>query len=243
MKHTRVGSTVIAVWLAASSARAMEKTPEETPSVPALLPACDLTGFEAVGQVLEPPVAIPDHDPAGITFGPLTVPAGPGFISSIVLQARMQHTWVGDLRIRLGYDETCDATIDAQAIVLCRPRGVTATTPAPCGPGVGFGCSGDLSCANSYVFDDASPTPLGVESCPAAIPSGCYRPPVDGGVPLAVFTGRPKGGCWSLTVIDATSGDIGSVCEWIVWQDEQRTIGVAPAGWDRVKTLYRDAGR
>lgn len=218
--------TVLAILFAATAAHA-------TP--------CDLTTFKPLGQVFPQPVAIPDHDPNGILFGPIQSTAHPGeFISAIVLEVKLQHTWVGDLRIRLDYDVTCDGTPDASALVLCRPRGNMSVTPAPCGPGPGFGCSGDLTCQNTYRFDDASPTPLGIgASCSPTIPSGCYGTAVEGGSPLGAFYGLPKLGCWTLTVIDATSGDIGALCEWTVWEDKEPPVGIEAAPWGRVKSLYR----
>lgn len=43
----------------------------------------------------------------------------------------------------------------------------------------------------------------------------------------------------SLSVIDATSGDIGSICQWTVWEDKEPPIGVESVPWTRVKSLYR----
>jgi len=220
--------TIVAVLLTAAAAANAQPVP------------CDLTLSKPVGQSYPQPVAIPDHDPNGIVFGPIISDAHPlEVMSGIILEVKLQHTWVGDLRVRLAYDVNCDATPEAAAMVLCRPRGTTALTPAPCGTGTGFGCSGDLTCANTYRFDDASTTPLGVGACTPTIPSGCYGTAVDGGTPLSVFSGLPKLGCWTLTVIDAGSGDVGALCEWTVWENKQPPVGVEVAPWGRIKALYR----
>jgi hypothetical protein len=230
MEAAMLKTAVLVIALAAAAAPARSATPEP----------CNLETFKALTQAFPQPIPIPDQQPSGVTVGPILSNAHPGeLISDVVLEVKMNHTWVGDLRIRLDYDITCDGSPDAFAMVLCRPRGTTATTPSPCGPGIGFGCSGDLTCQNTYRFHDASPMPLGVGTCSATIASGCYGIPTDGGAPLSVFNGLPKSGCWFLTVIDASSGDIGSICEWTLWEDKTPPVGVSAVPWTRVKSLYR----
>jgi len=228
--------TFAVVALVATSAAAEIKVPNETPGDPGVAANCDLTGYKGETQTVG--VAIPDNNAAGITVGPIIVPADGSLIDDVVIDFNGSHTWVGDLIVAVGYDETCDGTVDAQAILMCRPRGTGTTTPAPCGTGTGFGCSGDFVTANTYLWDDTAAVGVAEGVCPTVIPGGCYRPNIDGGSPLSVFRNLRKGGCWYMAVVDNAGGDLGVINTWSVHIKNQGLIGVENVSWGNVKRLY-----
>jgi hypothetical protein len=201
--------------------------------------ACDVNGTKSEGIKYDPARAIPDGDANGIVLGPLSFPNDGKMIQRVVLEVIVGHTRVGDLTIKLGYDLTCNGSIDYSSTVVCRPRGTATTTPAPCGTGTGAGCAGDLSCGKFYRFGDDGASALAVGTCPGTLSSGCYKPPVDGGTPLTVFRDLPKTGCWYLTVIDPVTPNKGSVCEWTIYLENHLAVGVEASSWGNTKTLYR----
>jgi len=239
------GYTVVlsAIALMLPAAQALADKNESPPSTdPIEVTAnCDLTGYKSGEQVLQPPVAIPDNIPAGVTVGPIVIPADGSLINDVILEFQGAHTWVGDLVITLGYDENCDGQVDVSTRVLCRPRGTDATGNAPCGPGAGVGCSSNLVVANTYRFTDGVATVMAEGTCAGStvnIASGCYHPSIAGGGTFTVFSGRPKGGCWYMNVADFAGADIGTINRWVVYLLNSPTANSA-SSWGQVKTLYR----
>lgn len=228
---------VCCMALLATAAWAEEKVPAETDPIE-VQANCDLTGYKSY---FGPGGTIPDNVAAGATFGPIPTPSEPlgDLIADVIIDIKMDHTWVGDLIVTVGYDQGCDGAIDASAVLLCRPRGTGTTTPAPCGTGTGFGCSGNLSCTNVYLWDDAAAAPMAEGVCPTAIAGGCYLPATVGGSPLSVFENRIKDGCWYLNVADRAGADTGQVCEWSVHILNAPPIAVEQANWGGVKVLYQ----
>lgn len=206
---------------------------------PGALINCDLTGYKNVSQTFAPPATVPDADPNGGTFGPITLAADGSLIQDVVLSMNMAHTWVGDLVIDLIYDLDCDpATANVSTRVLCRPRGTAAGPPTPCGTTVTAGCAGNLVAGSLYQWTDGIATPMAEGVCPTNIPAGCFHNSTVGGGLMAVFNGLPKGGCWSLFISDNAGGDLLILNSWQVSVLNSPTAAV-PSSWGTVKTLYR----
>ncbi len=112
----------------------------------------------------------------------------------VILQ--INHTWVGDLSVRLTHDDT-----GTTALIMDRPGH----------PASGFGCSGDD--IDVQLFDAACGG--SVEDLCEGIPTinGEFTPDPDA---LAVFDGESHSGSWTLTVIDIGGGDMGSLITWCV---------------------------
>jgi hypothetical protein len=197
---------------------------------------CDLTGYKTAAFTNTAGSPIPDN--GDLFLGPLSFPPENGTILDVVVGFTLTHTWVGDLIIDIGYDATCDGTVDAVSTIHCRPRG-TAAQPAPCGTSAtSFGASGDFVIANSYRWTDATPSVISDGVNPTPIASGCYRPTPVGGTPLSVFNGLPKNGCWYAVVGDYAGGDIGSVYRWEINLLNEVTPTVQ-SSWGSVKAIYR----
>jgi hypothetical protein len=220
-----------------------DKVPDPPSTDPIEVTAnCDLTGYKSGEQVLQPPVSIPDNVAAGVTVGPIVIPADGSLISDVILELQATHTWVGDLVVTLGYDVNCDQQVDAAVRVVCRPRGTQASGPPPCGTQTGtFGCSSNLVAANVLRFTDNVATTLAEGACPGDavnIVPGCYKTSIAGGALLANFAGRPKGGCWFLNVSDNAGADTGTISRWAVHLLNSPTAN-STSSWGSVKTLYR----
>jgi hypothetical protein len=202
---------------------------------------CNLQGYKSEVQTLSPAAVIPDNNATGVTVGPIVLPPDSPVttIGDVVIDLRAAHTFIGDLEARVLYDETCDGTIDAVAIILCRP-GATS-----CGHfNSPFGCGTDLVCTNTYNFDDTGATGLGLNAAGACLTSptvnagGCFKPTGVGSSLLSVFEGRRKGGCWFLNVRDMAATDTGTICAWSVHILNNVTIGVEQRSWSQAKVLY-----
>ena len=233
-------ATLLALTLSTSSwaGDVPEESVETTPD-PVIATTCNVTGYKNEAAKYSPAREIPDGSAAGLVLGPLQFGDDGMRISKVVLEVVASHTKVGDLTIKLGYDLTCDGSIDYESVVACRPRGTQSTTPAPCGSGTGGGCSGDLSCGRIYTFSDDATSAMAVGTCPSTISTGCYEPPADGGTPLSVFTDLQKTGCWFFTIIDPIAPNKGSVCSWAVHILNHVAVGTESISWSTTKILYR----
>ena len=170
--------------------------------------------------------AVPDADPVGVTFGPLTT-SGTSTIEDVILNVDISATWIGDVRLWLLYDADCDGYADVTGELLCRHT-LTGCPPDGC-----CGCSGNL--AGWYGFDD---TAASIEDdCPSAFAPGCYGPDYDSSG-LDVFDGYASGGCFLLFCADGAAGDATSIGGWEVYVLTQITP-VEASTWAMVKALYR----
>ena len=148
--------------------------------------------------------AIPDNDPAGVLLGPINTVPGE-VIQGVELHIDIDHTWIGDLIIRLYYSPDRTNNYNAEGCVLCR-HGYDACLPDGC-----CGCGGDL--VDWYVFDDSAPS---IEDlCVDEFAPGRYGPD-DDSIGLGAFCGLATGGSFWLHVSDGAGGDIGSVHAWKV---------------------------
>ena len=147
---------------------------------------------------------IPDNSPAGVLLGPISTPPGE-IIQGVELHIDMEHTWIGDLIIKLYYSVDGSRNYDADGCVLCR-HGYDACLPDGC-----CGCGGQL--AGWYSFEDSAPS---IESdCVDLFPPGVYGPD-DDSIGLGFFAGLPTGGSFWLHASDGAGGDVGAVHAWKV---------------------------
>jgi subtilisin-like proprotein convertase family protein len=143
--------------------------------------------------VLEPPVVIPDNNMVTINGQKI---AGPSTVNgNLTVEVVLEHTWVGDLIIKLRSPSNTEVTL------LDRP-GV---------PSGAFGCSdNDMN----VIFDDtASINPE--THCSGTNPwlTGLVLPAES----LAAFNGESTEGNWSLIVSDNAGGDTGRVLSWNIF--------------------------
>ena len=231
-----VACGALLVCAATAFATDVKDTRSERPADPVITANCDLVDHKMEEQTFSPPTTVPDNASAGATFGPIVLPADAMFIRHVVLELECSHTWIGDLIVRLEYDENSDDVIDVTATVICRP-GRTGS----CGAiGMGFGCGSNLTTGAVYRFDDTAASSLPESGCATLtdIPGGCYKPTGLGADPLSVFGDRSKGGRWWLFVSDNANGDLFAMTRWAV-HILNSPVGVAPASWGQVKVLYR----
>ncbi len=151
------------------------------------------------------PAAIPDNNPTGVSI-PIEV-SGAGAITDVNFRfdgtvpdpnpaspaVGLNHPWIGDLNVRL-------TSPSGTSVMLIDRMGVPATT---------FGCG--VNNFYALTLDDEAAAP--VESqCPAG---GVNVGPITGSFtpenPLTAFDGEDPNGTWTLTVVDAAAGDIGSI--------------------------------
>lgn len=171
----------------------------------------------------DPPQAIPDSTGTFVACQDIVVPPGAGLIADLNVITRIDHSWVGDLTIRL------------------IPPGGTPTLDImnrPGRSGSGFGRSANFSQATPITWDDQAPSgrsaetvgenPVGTPCGSAAIvgSAGCppdnYVPapdptdtPISGtGTNLGQYNGNPASGTWRLCVADSEGGDTGTLVSW-----------------------------
>jgi len=134
---------------------------------------------------------IPDNDAGGV-LDAITI-SDPRLIADLDVSLEIDHSWVGDLNIRLTHQES------GRSISLVDRPGI---------PSSDQGCSSDD--VRTILDDEIS---LGVEnkcaSGPAAI-SGIYQPQES----LASYDGVGIAGTWTLQVSDHSNLDTGSLRAW-----------------------------
>ncbi len=206
------------------------------PRTPIVTMDCILTDHKGDTQTFNPPATVPDNDPAGVTFGPIVLADDHLFISHVVLRLDCSHSWIGDLIVRLLYDENGDGVIDTSATIICRPGRAIS-----CGEsGYDNGCGSNFVTGAIYSFEDTTANSLPQEACDPSfnIPGGCYRPTGFDTSPMEVFEGRRKGGKWWLFVSDNAAGDVLSLTSWSVYM-LNAPVAVVPTCWGRPKLRYR----
>lgn len=135
--------------------------------------------------------AIPDNNSSGVDRT-ITI-TDPRMIMDLDVTLDVNHTWVGDLRLRLTHQET------NRAITLIDRPGYPASD---------YGCSNDNI---RTILDDeiSSSVANKCASSPAAI-SGIYIPET----PLNIFDGQPITGNWTLNISDRSVNDTGRFNRW-----------------------------
>ncbi len=173
----------IPTWLYAEESNSLEEKMAAQNPPPVSLPI----------MVLEPPVIIPDNNTVTINGKKI---AGPSTVNgNLTVEVVLEHTWVGDLIIKLRSPSGTEVTL------LDRP-GV---------PPGGFGCSDNNM---NVLFDDnASLNPE--THCAGTDP--WLTGPVLPAQPLAAFNGESTEGMWSLIVSDNAGGDTGRILSWNIF--------------------------
>ncbi len=177
---------------------------------------------------------IPDCDPDGIMLGPLVLD-GYYLITGVLLEVDIDHTWVGDLRLQLFFDEDCDGTPEVGPMAaLCRPGLAGCDADGCCG------CSGNLVGIYHFVEPRTGIDPLGEPVCPGDFPPGCYAEAPDTEVSFgAMDSGSYFGGCFTLFAADGACADTGTIHEWAVHVELQHYVPARPTTWSRLKSRYR----
>jgi subtilisin-like proprotein convertase family protein len=140
-----------------------------------------LTADYGTGNIAIP---TPDLDTLDIPINVTDV----GVMADINVRLRMDHTWDGDLEIRLiGPDGT--------SVMLADNRG---------GEGDNFGTGANDCSGTPTVFDDSAPIAIRAGTAPFA---GSFRPDS----PLSAFNGKPVNGVWILRITDIGPMDVGVV--------------------------------
>jgi len=151
-------------------------------------PNPDLTpAAQAVSTFQNGGVAIPD---TAIINIPVNVP-NPGLVSDVDVEIRANHTYAGDLGFQMRDPFN---------------RAVTLNTPDISDGGVNYG-TGSNDCtagANPTRFDDEAATSINAANAPFA---GSHQPIGS----LSDFDGRGMNGTWTLRVVDAFGGDVGTL--------------------------------
>jgi subtilisin-like proprotein convertase family protein len=135
-------------------------------------------------------VGIPDNDLLGVTNS--IAVTSTGFVSKVVVRVRMNHTYDGDVAMKLVHP-------DGTAVELI------ASDPGNTGQDFGTGapdCTGTFT-----VFDQSASTPIAAGSAPYA---GSYIPRES----LATMNGKAVEGDWKLVVSDDAAGDVGTLYCW-----------------------------
>jgi hypothetical protein len=214
---------IAALCLVASGTAVAQKVGDGGDGVAEVRVDCDVTGYVAHAGTGGP---IPDNEGDGVVFGPVET-IDDDSIEDVILFVNMNHTWVGDLRLWLLYDHTCDGTGDIIGEVLCRPQ-LEGCEPIDC-----CGCGGNLD--GWYAFDDDADS--FEDLCPDDFEPGCYGPDLDS-VGLEVFDYATSGGCFWLFVSDGAGQDTGEIIEWVVNVRYENTP-VEGKSWGGVKALFR----
>ena len=160
------------------------------------------TEYDRCVQAAE--AAIPAGDPAGVTVGPLTLPAG-GNLRDLMVGLEIEHRFAGDLSVRLDYDSDNDGAYDAGTLVEFH-----WVRPASNADRESWSCPVELD--GVYYFEDEegemSGNRMGTRNC-ETVP--------DADATFSVFDGMPSGGSFYLTIVDEGEGSDGKVSGWAVY--------------------------
>ena len=154
-------------------------------------------GGQTFCSTLNPPLAIPDRNNTGVS-DTITIP-DIGVVGDVDIDLRIDHTFVGDLVVRLSHDGVNDRRI------IQRTRS---------GPSGGNGtCSGDDVDA---VLDDEGARSVDFEC--NAVPPAILSPPnlIPDSDDLSDFDGTASAGSWTINVRDRRNNNIGTLNEWCV---------------------------
>lgn len=196
--------------------------------IPPIHSVCPLDGYK--GLKLGSNVPIPDNDPTGVTVGPLQFFPDGTVILDLIVDLGIDHTWVGDLIVRLTH---IDGGGNVRTVDLIQRPGVPAST---------YGCSGNLvgTQTDKYYFaTNGNLEEMGESSCPIDIPVYCYQVAPENPNGLVQWRGLPKDGQWFLTVSDHAGGDVGTLWDFSLHVLNEQPVSVESASWGSVKASYR----
>ncbi len=199
---TKKSIPMLTAWLLATSLQAQTLNPEKGEASPAFTPTEGCT-------------AIPDdaYDGTLDSMACVTVPGGALIVTEVVAHLSLNHTWVGDLTIKVRSPAGTVTTLTS------RPG---LDEPADDGT---FCCgdSSDFDAGSSIVFDDDAANDA--EELGVYLPAGgvicrddgyCdYFPSPDTGPGsgLADFAGENGDGDWMICAGDSAGGDLGEICD------------------------------
>jgi hypothetical protein len=234
-KFVIAGLTMLFASTVAMTALA-EKIPNDTPPNPADSPGqCPVDGYK-FRRSPDLFLSIPDGSPVGVTTPPLSLPPDGSTILDVVVDMELEHTWVGDMNVKLFYDHDCTPSSApfGPVSLLCRQQ------LAGCPVDLCCGCSGDMFFGGRYVFGTNGSTKelAAAGQCPTTIPFGCYREAVESANTFAVFSGLRKDGCWYLDLQDGAGADEGVLLNWQINVANQQTTAVESSTWGAVKAGY-----
>ncbi len=175
-------------------------------------------------QVLfDPPLAIPDGDPVGITSSIDVLTSR--IVVDLDIYLEINHSWVGDLVVTLTHKATT-------ATLIHRPGD-------PATPG---GCDSDLSCEKRIYLNDQAAVSIecSPDDCETCFPGGqvqdySYIP----NEALTAFNGHDAFGEWEIAVADLNGGDVGEICSWGIIVVGAGPVPAETLSWSTVKAFYR----
>jgi subtilisin-like proprotein convertase family protein len=141
-----------------------------------------------------PNLAIPDNNLTGVS-DTMTVAGTSGNVSNLDVRVNIDHTFIGDLRLRL-----TRVSDNLSINLMTNPLTTTNGT-----------CSGDNM---RSTFDDGAtqPAQTGCNATTTVIPTmnGSFVPQAA----LAGYNGQTLNGDWRLTIIDSANIDVGNLLQW-----------------------------
>lgn len=173
---------------------------------------CQTEGYKQYSA--SPNIPVPDNNATGISS--VISVTETGTVLDAIVSFEMSHTWIGDLVASLNFQPACGGPSIGPVRLLCRQNRTGGCFNAS----GGAGCSSNIIAANDYEWSDDGAVELGEPTCPNSatnLPSGCYRPDDDApgiNLPLSVFDGLDKAGCWTLSISDNAAADIGTLVSW-----------------------------
>jgi subtilisin-like proprotein convertase family protein len=192
--------------------------------------SCPVDQYSVKTAVVNSP--IPDNDPGNpLVTPPIQFDPKPGFlITDVVVDLKIEHTWVGDLVVTLKHTSSGG---EVKTVDLLNRPGVPPNT---------FGCAGDLIPDSDYYFGTgAELTPIGEGDCPTVVPPACYAVAPENAEGLEIFRSQPvDDGSWELLVTDNAVGDDGYLHGWSLYILSNAPVSVNEASWGSIKARYRD---
>ncbi len=156
------------------------------------------------------------------TLGSMTcmTVAGPNqVISDLNVQVTMNHTWVGDITLKL-------VSPSSQVLTMMSRPGLAE--PADDGNGC-CGSGADVTSASTITYDDEAAT--SAESFVGAAGSYIPAPGAGPGTNLAQYDGQNASGNWQVCMGDSAGGDVGNICSAnLVVASAACTVGITCPG-------------
>ena len=160
----------------------------------------------------DPPIAIPDNDPAGAS-STIAVSGGPGTVTDLNVGLDVAHTWAGDLIF------TVTSPAGTSVTIYDRP-GVPATGSVGCSGNDPVVIADDEGADGSFEADCMS----GANPAPAFADGGSYTP----NEALSAFDGESSDGTWTLSFSDNAAQDTGTLVGWQLLFNDAPPVAVEP---------------
>ena len=111
-------------------------------------------------------------------------------INNMKVSVETDHTWIGDLTLRIKHPDNTQITLWSRCCNNPRRTGLNAT------------------------FQDGAPQPVCASPVTGAMQSGTATATTFTPTLLSVFNGKPSAGNWTLTAFDNYNGDTGNIVAW-----------------------------